>query len=36
MSLVDQIMKIKKIEKEKSLYCEKSVLSIIKNDGKQI
>ena len=32
-SLVDQIMKIKlkKIEKENSLYSEKSVLSIIKN-----
>ena len=36
VSLVNQIMKIKKIEKEKSLYCEKSMLSIIKNGGKQI
>ena len=35
MSLVNQIIKIKKIEKENSLYSEKSAISIIKNGAKQ-
>ena len=36
MSLVNEILKIKKIEKEDSLYSEKSVLSKTKNYAKQI
>ena len=36
ISLVNQIMKIKSIEKENSLYSEKSAISIIKNGTRQI
>ena len=36
MSLVNQIIKIKEIEKEDSIYSEKSVFSVIKTGAKQI